>query len=351
MNQAQVQHPDDPNTSVPREVIETITRLTAPIVITHVRPDADALGSMFAVAIAFARDSTSPKVSLPEGCLSRRLTFLSDWAGAVVATPEDFTSADGFIAVDTARRSRCLVDRSLVNDDWSAGKPLIIIDHHATNKLFGTVNWVAGNAGSTAELVYRLLCAANLPITPTIASLLYAGIHSDTIGFSLPTTSASALEAAADLARCGARVGEIGDYLCRNQSKPEFDLHRLIYANTRLIENGLIAYSTASLREIRDAGCTVADIDEQIAIPRSLNGAKLAMLLTEGTPGQTRINFRGTGNLTVVDLAGKFGGGGHSQAAGAVLDCGLEQALEQVLPKAIAYVEEHVLLDDQVHDS
>jgi len=345
MNQAQVQYADEPDTSVPREVIETITGLTAPVVITHVRPDADALGSMFAVAIALARGLVTPRVSLPEGCLSRRLTFLSDWAGAPVATPEDFASADGFITVDAARRSRCLVDRPLWDSDWSAGKPIVVIDHHATNRLFGKVNWVAGEAGSTAEMVYRLLRAADLPITPTIASLLYAGIHSDTIGFSLPTTSASALEAAADLTRRGARVGEIGDYLCRNQSKQEFDLHRLIYANTRLIENGLIAYSTASLREIRDAGCTVADIDEQIAIPRSLNGARLAMLLTEGAPGQTRINFRGTGDLTVVDLADKFGGGGHSQAAGAVLDCGLEEALERVLPEAVAYVEEHLSLN------
>jgi nanoRNase/pAp phosphatase (c-di-AMP/oligoRNAs hydrolase) len=62
------------------------------------------------------------------------------------------------------------------------------------------------------------------------------------------------------------------------------------------------------------------------------------MLFTEGRRGKTRINFRGSGKVTVIELAGEFKGGGHSQSAGAILDCGLQEAIDKVVPRAIEYV-------------
>ena len=84
-------------------------------------------------------------------------------------------------------------------EDWDAGRPIVNIDHHASNTGFGAINWVVGDASSSAELVYFLLKAWGRPIEPLCASLLYAGIHTDTSGFSLPNTSKSALAAAAQL--------------------------------------------------------------------------------------------------------------------------------------------------------
>lgn len=323
---------------VPEELVEMMRGMRAPVSITHVVPDADALGGMFATAIAWSSDTCHPKVSLPEGSLSQRLSFLFDWAKVTVATPDDFAAADGFVVLDTAKKGRCNLAKTLKKTDWSAGRPVINIDHHRTNTRFGEVNWVVDDAGSTCELVYHLLRAAGRPISPLTASLLYAGIQTDTIGFSLGTASASALATAADLVACGADVAELGERLCRSQSKSEFDLLRVIYANTRLRADGQLAYSSASYEEIYGAGCTAADIDDQITVPRSLNGVRLAMLFTEGNQGKTRINFRSSGNVTVVELAAEFNGGGHGQAAGSVLDCGLEEAIHKVVPRAVEHL-------------
>lgn len=309
-----------------------------PVLITHVVPDADALGSTLATAIAWASENCHPIVSLPEGSLSQRLEFLFKWADVPVAKPEDFVAADGFVVLDTAKKSRCNVGAALKKTDWSAGRPIVNIDHHETNTQFGDVNWAVANAGSTSELVYYLLRAADRPISPLTASLLYAGIQTDTLGFSLPTTSASTLRAAAEVAASGANIAELGERLCRSQRKSEFDLLRVVYDNTKLLADGRLAYSYASHDEIHNAGCTAADIDDQINVPRSLNGVRLAMLFTEGNKGKTRINFRGSGNVTVLELAAEFKGGGHRQAAGSVLDCGLKEAIEKVLPRA----EEHL---------
>ncbi len=321
--------------TVPDALITTLETLKNPVVVGHVRPDADCLGSMFAAAIAWPGEHGSmARVSLPEGSLSRRLRFMWDWVDATVASPADFASADGFVAVDTAKKPRCNVEKSL-DEDWDGGRTVVNIDHHESNTNYGTINYVDAEAGSACELVYRVIRAANHDISPIVASLLYAGIHSDTLGFSLPTTTASALEAAADLVACGARVSEIGEHLCRSQSESEFNLNRVIYANTKLIADGQLAYSTASYDEITSSGCVAADIDDQVGIPLSLDGIDMAILFTEGSPGYTRLNLRGEKGLNVLEIAGAFGGGGHLNAAGAILNCGIPEAVERVLPVAL----------------
>ncbi|MFQ5461811.1 MAG: bifunctional oligoribonuclease/PAP phosphatase NrnA [Phycisphaerae bacterium] len=324
--------------SIPEDVVRAIDAMCAPIMISHVVPDADALGSMFAMARSLASDRCQPKVSLPAGSLSKRLSFMFDWAQVEVASETDFSSADGFIALDTAKKPRCNIVPAVKETDWSAGKTVINLDHHATNTAFGTINWIAGDASSTCEMVGQLLLATDRRIDAITASLLYAGIQTDTLGFSLPTTGPATLKTASRLAALGAKVGELGERTDRNQTQAEFNLLRTVYANTKAVAGGRIAYSSASHDEIRSAGCTAADIDDQINIPRSLNGVVLAMLFTEGNPGKTRINFRGSGDVTVVELAGRFGGGGHAQAAGAILSCPLEDAIAKVLPEAEAHL-------------
>ena len=323
---------------VPGEIVDAIGAMRSPVVISHVVPDADALGGMFGMARACASADCRPRVSLPEGSLSQRLTFLLEMAEVTVATPADFEHADGFVACDTAKQGRCLVGPALKETEWWAGRPVVNVDHHATNTQFGTLNWVVGGASSTCELVYYLLRAADKPVDAVTASLLYAGIQTDTLGFSLPTTNAAALAATAELVARGADVAQLGDRLCRSLRQSEFDLLRVIYANTRVMADGQIGYSSASNQEIHDAGCTAADIDDQIGVPRSLDGVRLAMLFTEGRLGKTRINFRGSGDVTVTDLAGEFKGGGHSQSAGAIVDAGLQETMDQVLPRAVEHL-------------
>ena len=324
---------------IPGDLIAMVESWDRPVVVGHVRPDADCLGSMFAMALSWpGRDRSVAPASLPSDSLSGRLAFLVDWAGVPRATAEDIAGADGFAVVDTAKKSRCNVDPAL-GESWCQDRRIINIDHHVSNTGFGDVNWIDPAAGSSAEMVYRVIRAAKRPITPVIASLLYAGIHSDTVGFSLPSTSASALEAAADLVAAGARVAEIGQRLCRSQSPSEFDLNRIIYDNTRIVADGRIAYSTATYEEIVGAGCTHADIDDQVVIPRSVRGIEIAILFTEGHKGRIRLNLRGESGVDVLSLARQLDGGGHGEAAGAIIDGTTEEAVERVIPLAVGQLD------------
>ena len=324
--------------AVPQEVLRELDAWNHVVLIGHVVPDADCLGSMFALAGALTDGGGRvATVSLPEHSLSQRLAFLWERSALRAADADDFARADGFIVVDTAKKPRCNVAKHLP-EDWAGGRPLMNIDHHSSNTRFGTINWIVPEASSTCELVYAILRARGRPISPWTASLLFAGIHSDTGGFSLAPTTSGALAAASDLVAAGADVAELGERLCRSQRLSEFKLLRTVYANTTLAAGGRIAYSTADHEEIVGAGCSAADIDDQVSVPRALNGVRLALLFTEGVKGKTRINFRGEPGVPVLELAALFGGGGHSESAGAVVTGPLPEVVARVLPKA----EEHL---------
>lgn len=324
---------------VPADVLTALALWKRVVLIGHVVPDADCLGAMFALAGAFGEaDGRSVAVALPEHSVSQRLAFLWERSALRIADAGDFARAEAFIAVDTAKRQRCNVGKALP-EDWAGARPILNIDHHSSNTRFGTINWIVPGASSTCELIHGLLRAWGRPITPWAASLLYAGIHSDTAGFSLAPTTHGALAAAADLVAGGADVAELGERLCRSHRMSEFNLMRTVYANTTISAGGRIAYSTADHEEIAGAGCSAADIDDQVSVPRSLNGVRLALLFTEGVKGKTRINFRGEPGVPVLELAAVFGGGGHSESAGAVITGPLRDVVAQVLPKAEAHLD------------
>ena len=88
-------------------IIDRLNRWQRPVIVGHLVPDADCLGSMFAIARAWGGDGVVPRVALPDGCVSQRLGFMVEAAQIPVARPEDFANADGFVALDTAKKPRC----------------------------------------------------------------------------------------------------------------------------------------------------------------------------------------------------------------------------------------------------
>ena len=317
---------------VPRDLIDALNSARQPVVAGHIGPDVDALGSMLALARAMPADAA---VTLADRPVSAKLQFMLELAGCGVADAGRVAGADLVAVVDTTGPKRVNVAGK-----WPAiaDKLVINIDHHFSNTDFGRINWVVDNASSTCELIYRLIAASGWPLDANTASLLYAGIHADTCGFSLPTASAETFEAAAALVRVGADLEKVGSQLWRSRAPHEFELIRIVYRNTHLAGDGHIAYSTLTLDEIHAAGCTPADIDEQVSIPRSLSGIRIAMLLSEMEPALVRINLRGEDGTPVLPLAEALGGGGHTCAAGVRAQGTMNEVLERILDEAKRYL-------------
>lgn len=323
--------------AVPAEVCEALRAARQPALISHVTPDADALASMGALWLALPELGQTPHLVLPGGTVSRQLQYLVDYAGLQPAHATDVRECDLIVAVDTAKDRRLNDERHL---QALTRIPILNIDHHATNTRFGRWNWIVGQASSTSELVYALLRELGCRITPTIATLLYAGIHTDTQGFSLSNTGPTALAAGYELALAGAQIAKVCERLHRSHSRGEFELLGVIYRNTHVSEDGRLAWSTATYDEITATGCTAADIDDQVEIPRSIEGIAVAILFTEGEPGKVRLNFRGEQGVSILELAGQFGGGGHHASAGARLNGTMDEVTARVLPAALRFVAE-----------
>ncbi len=321
-----------------QEVAEQIAASQRPLLIGHVRGDVDCVGSLAAMALALRDVGKQPTVAIQRILIPPRLLGLYDWAGVTPVEKPDVAASDLIVVLDTAVASRLNIACGIKG---LADRPIATIDHHITNERFGRWDLVDVEASSTCELVLDLLTHLNWPISPMVATLLYAGIHGDTDGFSLANTSAGALEAASRLAAAGARIAEVCQRVDRSQTRSEFDLRRLIYDNTRVSEDGRVAWSTASYEDIASTGCNHADIDDQVAVPRSLEGAQIAILFSEGIPGSVRINIRGEGDVDILSLAKEFGGGGHRSAAGtSIKNQPFAQVVEQVVARAVTYLAE-----------
>lgn len=321
----------------PEAAVRAIRGAARIALVGHVTPDADCLGAIGGLWIALAELGKYPHAALPAGTVSRRLAFLVQHAGMTPAAMHELKQCDLVVVLDTAKDRRVNLEGKL---EALSGVPVLNVDHHATNPGFGKWNWVDAQRSSTSEMVFELIAALGCRITPTIATLLYAGMHSDTRGFALVNTTARSLAVAHELAAAGARVAEVCERLHRSYSRGEFELLRTVYANTRVSPDGRLAWSSLSTEEIAASGCAASDIDDQVEVPRSVEGIALALLFSEADTGKVRINFRGEGGVSVLELAQQFGGGGHRGAAGAMISGALRAVMEQVIPVAMRYAAE-----------
>ncbi|MFQ5806618.1 MAG: bifunctional oligoribonuclease/PAP phosphatase NrnA [Phycisphaerae bacterium] len=317
------------------EICDAIRAANKIALAAHVTPDADCLAVLGAMYLALPELGKYPYVSLPAGTVARRLAFLEELAGVKPATSQELAECDLALVMDTAKDRRVNLVGKL---EAIPNAKIINIDHHASNTQFGQWNWVEANASSSSELIYLLLRALGCQITPTIATLIYAGIHSDTQGFSLSNATTRSLEIAHELARMGADIIHTCEKLNRSRSRSEFELLKVVYRNTQVSDDGKLAWSTADYDEIADAGCHANDVDDQVEVVRSIEGVRLAILFTEGNRGKIRMNFRGERGVSALALAKEFGGGGHHASAGAILDGTIEEITGRVIPAAKEYV-------------
>ncbi|HKQ50324.1 MAG TPA: bifunctional oligoribonuclease/PAP phosphatase NrnA [Phycisphaerae bacterium] len=320
------------------EFLRQLTSVRRPLVVGHVTPDADCIGAALGVAGSLREHGIEAVVGLPADCVAQRLGFMLELAPTTPRSVEWSTDGryDSLIIVDTASEKRINIRPPPA---MTGPLPTLNIDHHITNIDFGRHNWVDPHASSTCEMIALLLNALKWQPSAAVASLLYAGLHGDTAGFSLPSTTSDALHVAAELVRAGADVSHIGEQLCRSQGQHDFELLRRVYDHTRVVAAGRIAYSHLSYADISESGCKADDIDDQVSIPRALKGVAIAMLFSEGEPGVIRINLRGEGKITVLELAQRFGGGGHSQSAGVRVK---NKPMQQVIDETVAAAQEHL---------
>jgi len=197
-------------------------------------------------------------------------------------------------------------------------KLFINIDHHASNTRYADLNWISAREPSSGELIFRLLKAANWPITPPIADCLFTAVSTDTGSFQYSTTRPSTYNVAGELVKRGANLARICDEVYQSYPLSRARLLQHVYNHFRLAHDNQIAYFWLKKADFLRTGADTDDSEGLIDHIRAIAPVIVACVFEELEPELTRISLRSKSDkVNVNEIAAIFGGGGHRAAAGA----------------------------------
>ena len=279
------------------------------VLVTHENPDGDALGSLVAmqgVLTALGKDSVM-YIAREEFPLPYEYAFF-ELDGLVNSVPAELSQRT-IVYLDCGNFDRNALD--------AGGAPIVNIDHHHDNTRFGTVNHVVPEASCTAEIVWDLMRALDVPATPAIADALYVGLVTDTGRFMYENTGSRAHVMAAELIEGGVDTHEIYRRLYEGMPESKLALLTCALNAVQRLDGGRLTFARLTRADFAATGAQESYTEGIIDHLRSVAGTKVAALVRELGDGVAKASLRATdGSVDVSAIARARGGGGHRQAAG-----------------------------------
>ena len=301
-------------------------------VLSHVRPDGDALGSQLGLALSLSKLGKTVMVRNEDGLLEK-YGFLpgGEFLQTPLGEPQD---VDVAIALDTATQSRLGTATELVR----SAKIWINIDHHPSNPGYGDLVYIDSTAPATGQILFELIQSQGLPMDAAIAENLFVAISTDTGSFQYPNTTARTFEIGAELLRCGVDVGRVSQLLYESYPRRRAELLRELLGTMRFEGDGKVASFSLSLEVAARLQARPEDNEGLIDHIRAIQGVVVAVFFEELPEGKVRVSMRSKSDAAdVCAICQKFGGGGHTLAAGARVRGTLAEVEEKVL-KEICHV-------------
>jgi bifunctional oligoribonuclease and PAP phosphatase NrnA len=298
------------------------------LVTSHVNPDGDGLASMLACGRILRRLGKQVWL-VTDGFLSPRYRYLPQ-IDTVVPYREGLEAelpVANVITVDVPTLSRLeRVTRVIPRD-----ATILKIDHHPSDDHFGRFNYVDMAVSSTAELVYRLCVALDVPFDAALGTWLYTGIAFDTGRFRHSSTTADALVIAGEMVRAGANPQLIAEQLFYEYRPTTLSLLASTLQSLERVLDGRVSILALDHAILGQARYRDEDTDGFVDYAVSVQGVEVALFLREHEPGQIRVSLRAKNDFDVRAVAEVFGGGGHRKAAGARIDGTLSAAKAQLV--------------------
>lgn len=319
-----------PDSLLIANITKSIEAADRVVVISHIRPDGDAVGSLLGLGLALQAVGKDVQMVLPDVVpYNMRHLYGSD---QIVLRPVG--PADLVIALDVSDLQRL----GEVLEGY--GIPDINIDHHYTNAGFARWNLIDSDAAATAEIIARYLSTFGLPMSKAVANALLTGLITDTIGFRTRNVKPNTLRIVANLMEAGGCLSEMY-YPALVQRT--LDGTRYWGAGlSKLQDRDRLVWTCLSLEDRQRSGYTDNDDADLINVMSAIVGVDVAMILVEQSPSRVKISWRLSGHsirdLDVSQIAMKFGGGGHKAAAGAEVN----GALVDVLTKSVGVTQKYL---------
>jgi phosphoesterase RecJ-like protein len=292
-------------------ILDKIAESQSICVAGHIRPDGDCVGSQLGLTLALRKQGKAVWC-WNEDAIPQKYAFLDP--DKLLQKPGGVREFDLVFTVDCASFDRLGAAAPAVG----RRKCLINIDHHQSNTRYGDLNWISAREASTGELIFRLLQAANWPITPAIADCLFTAVSTDTGSFQYPTTKPLTYHTAGELVRLGANLETICHEVYQSFSLSRVRLLKHLYSHFHLTHNNQIAWLWLKKKDFARTGADRSDTEGLIDHIRAIEPVVVACVFEEVGEGLTRVSLRSKSpRINVNDILSQFGGGGHAAAAGA----------------------------------
>ena len=296
---------------------------------THIRPDGDAAGSSLGLC-RILRDAGKSATVLDLGPTPDRYLFLIEDGECCAAEDYDLSAADCIVVLDSGALDRVPAFAA----EWKSRVPIINLDHHISNDMFGQLNHVDPSASSVGEMVCLLAQAAKLPINAKAAEALWVAIVTDTGRFSYSNTTPRTMQMAAQLLETGIHTANINHAIYNAMPLRQLHLQGRALQHLTTHEAGKVAVVTLSKDDYKELGCTPADAEDVVNLPRSLTGVGIAVFLYEIPDSEdTKVSLRTTDDYDAAEFCQTLGGGGHARAAGCSVAAQLPEAAAIIIEK------------------
>jgi phosphoesterase RecJ-like protein len=311
------------------DLIETHDRF---LVTTHVRPDGDALGSEVGLAGLLRQKGKDVRV-VNASRTPPRYDFL-DPDGSLLehfgteVDPASLGDREVLIILDLSAWSQ-LGDMAGFVRNFPGHR--VVIDHHLSQDDLGATFLKDTSAEATGTLIVRAVRALGGSFTPEVSTGLLTAIAMDTGWFRHPNTGPETLRTVADLVDSGARIDEIYRLLFERNTLGRLRLMGETLAGLRTDAGGRVAYATVTRESLGRTGAIPHDTEDLVDFTVSLSGVEVGLLFLEQLRGGVKLSVRSRNGLDCARLAGKFGGGGHRAAAGAMLPEPIGESVGRVL--------------------
>ncbi len=315
-------------------LVDLLRRHERPLLMTHIRPDADGLGAQLALHDALTAIGKKPRMAIASKLLPRyefldpKRTVIEDFR------PAAFTDCDCVVVLDTGTWNQ-LGDFG----KWLQASPLprAVVDHHRTQDDIASpgLQFVDITAEAAGRLSYEIIRALGAPISPTAAHCLFMAIATDTGWFRHPNATPATFALCGELVALGARPTELYEQLYEAATLARFKLTAVALQRLAVVGGGKVAYTEILLSDYAATGSVPGDTEDLINYPRGVEGVEIALVFIEQQDGGTKVSFRSRA-ADVSKLAERFGGGGHKLASGARVQKPLAEVRTEVLAAALA---------------
>ncbi|MCX7839604.1 MAG: bifunctional oligoribonuclease/PAP phosphatase NrnA [Anaerolineae bacterium] len=288
----------------------------------HIMPDGDCIGSVLALMWALRRLGKTVTVA----CHDHVPNTFNYLPGATELKPNLPTNEELLVFLDgsAADRFGAAYDTTKFN-----ARPVLVIDHHVTNENFAPLNFIDRSAASTAEIIYRIIRALDVPLDRDLAQCLLTGIITDTLGFRTTNTTVETFRIVTALIEAGGSIPDIIERSFNQIPLASLRLRGKVFTQATL--DGIILWAEVPQRLQRELGVNMNGVSGIINQLLSVEDAKIAVLFVEKENGKIDVGLRSRVGYDVATIAARLGGGGHKQASGVLLDGPLSAARERVL--------------------